>query len=174
MAGVATLGTIGLAAGISTGDMSNAIAGVTGGIVAGNRLGNRTIETAKNVGGSARNIRDTFREGMYGEKEAKKLKDIKEFKKTAGYKKLLEKFPASEEKINKILNAGIMDTKKIKMTLNNSNNYSTDNAIAYMNMAKLCPNEIFEDRDKFNTYLESHGIPKEKATEIYRAVKEYR
>ena len=49
--------------------MSNAIAGVTGGIAAGNRLGNRTIETAKNVGGSARNIRDTFREGMYGEKE---------------------------------------------------------------------------------------------------------
>ena len=44
-----------------------------------------------------------------------------------------------------------MDVSKIRIAL--TNNYSVDNNIAYMNMAKLCPAEIFEDR--FLNYFEN-------------------
>lgn len=176
--GAATLGTIGLAAGIATGKIENAFAGAIGGITAGNRIGSTVADIPSQVGGNAsriaREIRETFEEGSLGEEKAEKQRNIREFKKTREYRDLLERFPNSHEKINSLLNAGITDASKIRIALNNTNNYSTDNAIAYINMAKTCPDNIFEDRDKFTVYLESHGIPKEKADEIYRAVREFK
>lgn len=84
----------------------------------------------------------------------------------------MEKYSGQQETVDKYLNAGITDISKIKTAL--QNNYSTDNNIAYMNMAKACPSKIFEDKDKFKTYLSSHGIPADKAEEIYNAVRTFR
>lgn len=169
-AGAIALGTIGLAAGISTGEIENAIAGAAGGMVAGNRV----AKSITNRSSSSGSLRETFENGKYGEKEAKRRKAVREFKTSSKYQKLLDKFPEKEKEIDKFLNAGITDAGKIRIALQNSNNFSTDNAIAYMNMAKLCPSEIFEDRDKFNVYLQSHGIPTAKAQEIYNAVRKFK
>ena len=176
--GAITLGTIGLAAGISTGEFENAFSGAIGGIVAGSNIGknvaNRAITIPSRVAGVGREIKYTFNEGKYGEKEAEKRRKIREIKLSREYKDLLSKHQDKENEIDKFLNAGITNISKIRIALDNSNSYSTDNAIAYMNMAELCPTDIFEDREKFNVYLESHGIPKNKADEIYKAVRQFR
>lgn len=169
-AGMLTVGTIGLAAGIATGEIENAVAGAIGGMAAGNRV----VKNITNRSISGTGIREMFEQGKYGEKEAKKRKTIREFKASSKYQNLLNKFPEKEKEIDKFLNAGITDSGKIKIALQNSNNFSTDNAIAYINMAKLCPSEIFEDRDKFNIYLETYGIPKSKAQEIYNSVRKFK
>ena len=179
IAGAATLGTIGLAAGLTTGDASKAIGGLTGGIIAGNKIGgsaaNGAINTANRFArrGESR-LRRTFEEGRYGEQEAAKRERVRQIKKTKEYRNLLDKFKGKEKEIDKFLNAGITDIENIRIALQNSDWYSTDNAIAYMHMAELCPAEIFEDREKFKIYLESHGIPKDKADEIYKAVRQFR
>ncbi len=182
VAGAATLGTIGLAAGVSTGEIENAFAGAVGGILAGNRIGKNVADTTSQaVKGAGRTLRDigtTFKEGSLGEERekieerAERERKVKEFKKTKKYQDLLERYSHSEEKINELLNAGIIDDTKIRIVL--ENNYSTDNAIAYMHLAKTCPNNIFEDRNKFVVYLESNGIPKNKADEIYKAVRKFK
>lgn len=176
VAGMATLGTIGFAAGIATGEMENAFAGAIGGITAGNKIGGNIVNTAlnakENLLRTGNDIKQTYENGKYGEKEAERRRKVREFKQTKEYRNLLEKFTGSQEKIDKYIDAGIMDVSKIRIAL--TNNYSVDNNIAYMNMAKLCPAEIFEDRDKFNVYLESHGIPKTNANEIYRAVRMFK
>lgn len=182
IAGAATLGTIGLAAGIATGEIENVFAGAVGGIAAGNRVGKNAYDaiprTAEKVSRTARDVRDTFEEGRYGEtkeeREARQEKEnkIKEFRKSSKYQQLLEKFPDSHEKIDRLVNAGITDASKIRIAVESK--YSTDNTIAYMHMAKVCPNNIFEDRKKFVVYLEAHGIPGDKADEIYDAVRKFK
>lgn len=176
VAGMAALGTVGLAAGLATGEIENAFVGAAGGIAAGSKIGgniaNRAIKTRDQLVRTGNDLKQTYDNGRYGEKEAERKRKVREFKQTKEYRNLLEKFAGSQKKIDKYIDAGIMDVSKIRIAL--TNNYSVDNNIAYMNMAKLCPAEIFEDRDKFNTYLESHGIPKTNADEIYKAVRKFK
>ena len=173
---MAALGTVGLAAGLATGEIENAFVGAAGGIAAGSKIGgniaNRAIKTRDQLVRTGNDLKQTYDNGRYGEKEAERKRKVREFKQTKEYRNLLEKFAGSQKKIDKYIDAGIMDVSKIRIAL--TNNYSVDNNIAYMNMAKLCPAEIFEDRDKFNTYLESHGIPKTNADEIYKAVRKFK
>ncbi len=179
IAGAVTFGTIGLAAGLTSGEVESAVAGLTGGILAGNKLGGNAANSAINTvhrftGREDHKLRRLFDEGRYGEKEAEKREQIRKAKQTKEYKNLLEKFQGKEKEIEKFIGAGITDMKKIRIALQNSNLYSTDNAIAYMHMAKMCPAEIFENKENFKVYLEAHGIPKDKADEIYNAVRQYR
>ena len=72
-AGAATLGTIGLAAGIATGDASNAmnygLAGLGAGYVGANSLASGTVGLAKGAVNGARGIRDGFEESALGTDE---------------------------------------------------------------------------------------------------------
>ncbi len=172
--GAAALGTIGLAAGIATGDMSNAIAGLTGGMAAGSRLGGNVVDGAFRLPGAANGIRrdvvDTFREGAYGKDEAARIRFDKDFKKSEGYKNLIKAHPGKEGTVQEFLNAGITDTSKMGKAMDNG--YSTGEAIAYMKMANSedCPDEVLYDKDKFKTYLETKRIDSSRAEEIRRGI----
>lgn len=172
LAGMAAVGTVGLAGGVATGDIGNAIAGLTGGIKAGKNVSEKVMDTAKKAKNVPKHFREVIEEAGYGEKDAERRRKIREFKQTKDYKELLDKFAGAKKEIDDYVNMGIMDASKIRIAL--TNNYSIDNNVAYINMAKLCPKEIFEDKEKFNVYLESHGIPKENAKEIYKAVKSFK
>lgn len=74
--GAATLGTVGLAAGVATGDLSNAFkygaAGVGAGYMGANYAGDKILAGEKNV-------RETFMEGYIGQDEYNNRKSDKEF-----------------------------------------------------------------------------------------------
>ena len=172
--GAAALGTIGLAAGIATGDMSNAIAGLTGGMAAGSRLGGNVVDGMYKLPGAANGIRrdvvDTFREGAYGKDEAARIRFDKTFKRSEGYKNLIKAHPGTEKQVDEFLAAGITDTSKMGKAMDSG--YSTGEAIAYMKMAdsKDCPDEVLYDKDKFKTYLETNRIDSSRAEEIRRGI----
>ena len=157
VAGAATLGTIGLAAGISTGDFEKAAAGLIGGLAAGNKLGGNLVDSGINLAKGAKrgvgNIADTYRRGAYGEEEAARMAYDKEFKKSKEYKNLIKNNPGSEETIQEFLNAGITDIKKMEKAL--QENYSTQESIAFIKMAdsKGCPNSVLYDPKKFREYI---------------------
>ena len=178
IAGGAMLGSVGLAAGIATGDMSNAVAGLTGGVMAGSRLGDKAINGAENVAEGARNVRDTYREGKYGKEEYERMKFDKEFKKSAEYKKLVDKYPGQEKNIQEFLNAGFTDTKQMTKAMENikEGNYNPQEAMAYMKMAnaKDCPDEILNDKEKFKEYLQIREIPIENADKIRKAIIDFK
>ena len=172
--GAAALGTIGLAAGIATGDMSNAIAGLTGGMAAGSRLGGNVVDGMYKLPGAANGIRrdvvDTFREGAYGKDEAARIRFDKTFKRSEGYKNLIKAHPGTEKQVDEFLAAGITDTSKMGKAMDSG--YSTGEAIAYMKMAdsKDCPDEVLYDKDKFKTYLETNRIDSSRAEEIRKGI----
>ena len=75
-AGAATLGTVGLAAGLATGDYGKALqygaTGVGAGYLGANYLGDKALEGEKS-------LRETFKEGQIGQNEYNNLKADKEF-----------------------------------------------------------------------------------------------
>ena len=178
IAGAATLGTIGLAAGIATGEVENAFAGAAGGLAAGSRVGGNLVDGGADlIEGVSRGIKgigDTYGEGAYGKEEYARMKFDKEFKKSEEYIKLIDKYPGRENDVQQFLDSGITDTKMMQKAMDK--NYNIREAIAYMKMAQAedCPNEILYDREKFKTYLESRGIPGSKAEEIRRGVIDFK
>ena len=172
--GAAALGTVGLAGGIATGDMSNAIAGLTGGIVAGSKVGGNIVDGVSKIPGAANGVRkdivDTFRAGAYGKDEAARIRFDKEFKKSEGYKNLIKENPGAEGQVEDFLAAGITDTSKMGKAIKSG--YSTEEAIAYMKLASTggCPDEVLYDENKFKTYLDSRGIDSTKAEEIRKGI----
>lgn len=178
VAGGATLGTLGLAAGIATGDMGNAFAGLAGGITAGKNLGGRAVDgianMPKKVTRLKNNITDTYREGAYGKAEAERMRFDEELKKSEGYKNLMNKYPGSENKVQEFLNNGITDTGKMDKAMDGE--YSIEESIAYMKLAeaKDCPDEVLYDTEKFKTYLDAHNIDSSRADEIRRGIVKFK
>lgn len=174
--GAAALGTIGLAAGIATGDMSNAFAGLAGGLAAGSKLGGNLIDgginLVKGAKGLGNEIADTYRTGAYGKNEAERIRFNKDFMKSEGYKNLMKENPGQEKTAEQFLNAGITDTKKMGTALKKLKNgrYSLDEAISYMKMAEKCPSKILYDKTKFREYLNSYGINEDRADAIRKEV----
>ncbi len=180
LAGAATLGTIGLAAGIATGEPENALAGALGGIAAGKRVGGNLVDGGANLLNGAKNgiigLGDTFNEGKYGQEEYARMKYDKEFMKSKEYKDLINKYPGQEGNIEEFLNAGITDTKKIGTAMKRikEKKYNAQEAIAYMKLAEKCPDEILYKEESFRNYLTSRGIPEEGAEEIRKAIVDFK
>ncbi len=180
VAGAATLGTIGLAAGIATGEPENALAGALGGIAAGNRVGGNLVDGGANMLKGAKDgitgIKDTYKEGQYGQEEYARMKYDAEFKKTKEYKDLTSKYPGQEGNIEEFLNAGITDTSKMGTAMKNikENKYSTQEAIAYMKLAEKCPDEILYNEESFREYLSSRGIPEGQAEQIRKGIVDFK
>ncbi|MGN1310105.1 MAG: hypothetical protein ACI4VP_00055, partial [Clostridia bacterium] len=74
------------------------------------------------------------------------------------------------------LNAGITDTKKMGKAMKNiqSGTYDSKKAIAYMKMAKDCPDGILYDKEKFREYLRVRKIPIENAEEIRKGINDFK
>ncbi len=180
LAGAATLGTIGLAAGIATGEPENALAGALGGIAAGRRVGGNLVDGGANMLKGAKDgitgIKDTYKEGKYGQEEYARMKYDAEFKKTKEYKDLTSKYPGQEGNIQEFLEAGITDTSKMGTAMKNikANKYSAQEAIAYMKLAEKCPDEILYSKESFEEYLSSRGIPEGRAEEIRKGIVDFK
>ena len=175
--GAVTLGTIGLAAGIATGDMSNALMGLAGGAASGSKLGGNLADGVSRLPKATSKAIDDlivnpYREGAYGKDEAEKIRFNEEFMKSEDYKKLMQKHPGQEKTTKEILKAGITDTKKMGKALTNveKGKYKLDEAIAYMKMAEKCPNKILYDETGFREYLNSYGINEDRADAIRKEV----
>ena len=182
IAGASTLGMVGLAAGISTGEVENAFAGVVGGIAAGSRVGGNLVDGGANlingVSGGIREIGDTFGEGAYGKEEYARMKFDKEFKKSSEYKNLTKDYPGQEGNIDEFLNAGITDTKQMGIAMKNikEGKYSVEEAVGYMKMAQApdFPADILYDEEMFKTYLGARGIPESEAERIRRGIVDFK
>ena len=148
IAGATTLGTIGLAAGVATGDLKNAMVGLTGGVAAGNKLGRNLVDGGINL---ANRIVD-----KNGNEDIKR------------YNSLVEKNPEKTDTIKEFINAGITDTRKIEKALKKP--YDVKKSLAYMKMAEKCPSNVLYNEEKFKDYLLSYGIREEQADEIRKEV----
>ena len=175
-AGAATFGTIGLAAGIATGEIENSFAGALGGLAAGSRIGGNLVDGGANllegISGGIKGLGDAYGEGVYGKEEYARMKFDKEFKNSEEYKKLTDKYSGKEDDIQQFLNAGITDTKLMEKAF--AKNYSTDKAIAYMKMAQAsdCPNAVLYSDEKFRTYLTSRKIVDNLTKEVEKIEKQ--
>lgn len=131
-AGAATLGSVGLAAGISTGDLGNVFkygaAGVGAGYMGANYVGDNLLSGEKN-------IRETFKEGAIGQNEYNNLKLDKEFYESDEFRNMLNdrsleikdkngNILKGHERTKEMRNAiqvyrdnGITDTNKIKAAM---------------------------------------------------------
>lgn len=85
-AGATTLGTVGLAAGVATGDLSNALkygaAGAGAGFMGANYVGDNLVRGEKN-------LRETFKEGAIGQDEYNNLKADKKFYESNEFRSML-------------------------------------------------------------------------------------
>lgn len=101
---------LGLAAGLSQGDVSSAFKGAMAGGAATRGLAQKVGNDVTNIGNisnSIDNIQDTFNEGAYGAEYAQNAKNIREFKKTREYQELKNEFGdrLTDDKLGEILNA---------------------------------------------------------------------
>ena len=157
---------VGVSAGIAQGDMGKAVTGLFVGAKAGNYTGQKAVDgikKVKDIPDKAHSVADTFREGAYGEEKAQNIKFDREFRKSSGYKTLKRNNPNfSDDKIQKMLDAGITDYKKMDKILKNSakhpRKYTMDKAIAYHTLAEKCPDGILYDNKKFIRYCQDKKI----------------
>ena len=157
---------LGVSAGIAQGDMGKAVTGLFVGAKAGNYTGQKAIDgikKVKDIPEKAHSVADTFREGAYGEEHAQNVKFDREFRKSSGYKTLKRNNPNfSDDKIQKMLDAGITDYKKMDKILKNSakhpRKYTMDKAIAYHTLAEKCPDGILYDNKKFIRFCQDKKI----------------
>ena len=168
--GRALLGTIGIAAGVATGDMKNVIAGGTAGIAAGGRLGANAFDRGERIAGRIKGLPDEARRIKYGDAAYERMK----FEASSEYQDLSSRY--SKDQISELYEAGIKDTSQMGSILDKmeKGNYGAKEALAYMKMAEKCPEEILYDEDKFKNYLSAYGISESKAAEIRKAVSSYK
>lgn len=161
---------LGLAAGITQGDMSAALAGLTTGWGTGKAVGDRITNFAENAVDRTEKfierpfgeIKDTAREGMYGSTVAQNMRFDEEFRSSTAYAKLKESKGFSDDNVQKMLDAGITDSKKMEKILNKTaqhpRKYSIEKAIGYNTLAEKCPDGILYDNTKFIKYLQDRKI----------------
>jgi len=114
-AGAATFGTLGLAAGIATGDAGKAFgygaAGAGAGYIGANALGDKTTEFEKKN-------REIYKEGALGTEEYNTRNSIKELNEDDGFNDMCEQMGIDEEEkeqlIRRFHDGGIKDSKDIK------------------------------------------------------------
>lgn len=168
LAGIAGAGigtTIGLAAGVATGDFSNAVKYGTAGLYAGSKGGKGLVNAGFNAADSIRtgldNVAYDFQTGQLGEEAAQNKKFDREFKRSPEYKNILKNYGSgSKSDVQQMLDAGITDSKRMNTILKCAKNYNTDvsHAMAYNQLANDCSDSVLYDNNKLRMFLNKRGI----------------
>ena len=124
--GAMAAGTIGLAAGVATGDVGNAVkygaAGAAAGYMGANYVGEKALSGEKN-------IRETFKEGAIGQQEYNNLKSDKEFYSSKEFREMVNNHDLMQNKrgagrtkamrnaVQVYRDNGITDTGKIQTAM---------------------------------------------------------
>ncbi|MBQ8044589.1 MAG: hypothetical protein IJ272_10695, partial [Clostridia bacterium] len=167
---------IGFAAGVAQGDIGKAfggaVAGGTAGGALGNRLGKGVAKLPENIGKGVttgwNNVKNTYREGAYGEEVAKAIKFDEEFRNGSTYKALQSNSNFSEESVQAMLDSGITDKKEMTAILDSG--LDVNEAIKYNTLAKNCPNEIYYNDNMLRTFWRRTMGVEEKNAERIRDV----
>ena len=154
--------TIGVAAGVASGDLSKAaqygVAGAAAGYVSAGKLGNTGLGVVNKV----KSYADTYRQGYNGNsKEEKNRKFDEKFMKSEACKQLVEQYTTDtkdkkevQSNIGEMLEYGIQDPKQMDIAL--KNNYGANEASQYIKLASKCPESMAYDREAFKKFLENH------------------
>lgn len=157
--GAAALGTVGLAAGIATGDAGNAVkyglAGAGAGYIGANNLGDKATAFEKKN-------REIYKEGALGTDEYNASKNIRDLKNdgdfNASYKNL-KNAPDKEQLIRKFQSNGIKSTSDIKKMVNimAKTGYSQDEIIAAQKIKKRADQDGLK-RDNIEKRLKRQDV----------------
>ena len=162
--------TAGFAAGVSQGDVGKALtgaaAGATAGYYGGQRLTSAVENTAHGVShlrDTVNEVKDTYNQGARGQEYVQNERIDREFFKGEGFAKLKAKHPEiTKKEVQKMLNAGITDAKKMDKILTKvkkfPQKYNVDKAIAFATLAEKCPESIMYDDRKFIKYMQDKKI----------------
>ena len=167
---------IGFAAGVAQGDVGAAFTGAVAGGAAlgtvGNRLGKGVANLPENIGKGVKtgwnNVKNTYREGAYGEEAAQAIRFDEEFRNGSTYKALQSNENFSEESVQAMLNEGITDKKEMTAILDSGLN--VNEAIEYSKLAKKCPDAIYYNDNMLRTFWRRTMGVEEKDAEKIRDV----
>ena len=163
-AGRLAFGTIGLAAGVTSGDFEKALGYGAGGAVAGGAIGGRLVDGAinapKNIEKAGYGLIDTYREGAYDRETAQNMRFDREFLQSESGKELSKKY--SEDQVRQCLEAGITEPSEMEKILGYSDSnagISVSEAISYNHLAQNCPDSILNGKPSdLRRYLNLRGI----------------
>ena len=123
------------------------------------------IHSPKGVKSGWNNLKDTYREGAYGEEAAGAIKFDEEFRKGSTYKALQSNPNFSEESVQAMLDAGITDKKAMTAILDSG--IDVNDAVKFHTVAENCPNEIYYDDNMLRTFWKrTMGIEEKNAERI--------
>ena len=183
-----TGGLIGFSAAVAEGgDASNIATKTTLGASAANGVVNVTTDTVKRVAKIPEKVDevvDTYRAGAYGREVAENAKFDRVFRNSKEYKELREESGFTEKefdkKVQKILDAGITDVKRMKKILKNHKldptRYNMDSAIKYSKLAKVCSKDTLENQVKFIRFCQDRklGISEEEMAELKKDIMNFK
>ena len=183
-----TGGLIGFSAAVAEGgDASNIATKTTLGASAANGVVNVTTDTVKRVTKIPEKVDevvDTYRAGAYGREVAENAKFDRVFRNSKEYKELKEESGFTEKefdkKVQKILDAGITDVKRMKKILKNHKldptRYNMDSAIKYSKLAKVCSKDTLENQVKFIRFCQDRklGISEEEMAELKKDIMNFK
>ena len=178
--------TIGVAAGVASGDLSKAaqygVAGAAAGYASAGKLGNTGLGVVNKV----KSYADTYRQGYNGNsKDEKNRKFDEKFMKSEECKQLVEQYTTGDNKeevqakIGEMLQYGITKPEQMDKAL--AKGYTANETAQYLELASKCPPNMAHNRNAFKKYIQDHpdqnlqalAGDKDKLDELYRRMHEF-
>ena len=178
--------TIGVAAGVASGDLSKAaqygVAGAAAGYASAGKLGNTGLGVVNKV----KSYADTYRQGYNGNsKDEKNRKFDEKFMKSEECKQLVEQYTTGDNKeevqakIGEMLQYGITKPEQMDKAL--AKGYTANETAQYLELASKCPPNMAHNRNAFKKYIQDHpdqnlqalAGDKDKLDELYRGMHEF-
>ena len=178
--------TIGIAAGVASGDLSKAaqygVAGAAAGYASVGKLGNTGLGVVNKV----KSYADTYRQGYNGNsKDEKNRKFDEKFMKSEECKQLVEQYTTGDNKeevqakIGEMLQYGITKPEQMDKAL--AKGYTANETAQYLELASKCPPNMAHNRNAFKKYIQDHpdqnlqalAGDKDKLDELYRGMHEF-
>ena len=185
--------TIGVAAGVASGDLSKAaqygVAGAAAGYASAGKLGNTGLGVVNKV----KSYADTYRQGYNGNsKDEKNRKFDEKFMKSEECKQLVEQYTTGDNKkdrqkskeevqakIGEMLQYGITKPEQMDKAL--AKGYTANETAQYLELASKCPPNMAHNRNAFKKYIQDHpdqniqalAGDKGKLDELYRGMHEF-
>lgn len=185
--------TIGVAAGVASGDWSKVaqygVAGAASGYAGAGKLGNTGLGVVNKV----KSYADTYRQGYNGNsKEEKNRKFDEKFMKSEECKQLVEQYTTGDNKkdrqkskaevqakIGEMLQYGITKPEQMDKAL--AKGYTANETAQYLELASKCPPNMAHNRNAFKKYIQDHpdqnlqalAGDKGKLDELYRGMHEF-
>ena len=178
--------TIGVAAGVASGDLSKAaqygVAGAAAGYASAGKLGNTGLGVVNKV----KSYADTYRQGYNGNsKDEKNRKFDEKFMKGEECKQLVEQYTTGDNKeevqakIGEMLQYGITKPEQMDKAL--AKGYTANETAQYLELASKCPPNMAHNRNAFKKYIQDHpdqnlqalAGDKDKLDELYRGMHEF-